>query len=124
MSDKKFVLIITHSQDRPVLVSSALKLAVNMRAMDQKVDLYLIEQGVQLAKKGYAETIQWERKDRFSSISELIDTLSSDLGVKFYACEACSHYYGVDKEMLIDNAEIKTGAFLAELLVDRQGLTF
>ncbi len=124
MHNNKFVIILTHSHDRPVLVSSALKLAVNMRAMDKEVDLYLIEQGVLLAKKGYAETIVWDQKDKFSSIHELIDTLATDFGVKFYCCEACSHYYELDNTKLVDNAEIKTGAFLAELLADRQGLTF
>jgi len=124
MSNNKFVIILTHSHDRPVLVSSALKLAVNMRAMDKEVDLYLIEQAVLLAKKGYAKNIQWERKDQFSSIHELIETLTNDFGVNIYACEACSNYYDLDKTKMIDNAEIKTGAFLAELLLNSQGLTF
>ena len=47
-----------------------------------------------------------------------------DFNVKIYACEACSHYYGLKREDLIDNAEIKSGTFLAELILEREGLTF
>ncbi|GBD99627.1 DsrE/DsrF-like family protein [bacterium BMS3Abin07] len=124
MAEKKFVFIITHSFDNPDKAAGALQLATNMKAFDAEVDIFLMDKGVTLAKKGFAETVEWQKKDEFSPLHELIKTLSEDLDVKFYVCASCVKHFDIDKANLIPNAEIKPGSFLGEMLMERQGLTF
>ncbi|WP_420266689.1 DsrE family protein [Candidatus Magnetominusculus dajiuhuensis] len=124
MADKKFVFIITHSFDNPDIAAGALQLAVNMKAFDTQLDFFLMDKGVLLAKKGFSDTLVWQNKDQFSPVSDLITTLTEDLGAKFYICASCVKHYELDKAELIPNSEIKPGTFLGEMLLERQGLTF
>ncbi|MBF0319329.1 MAG: DsrE family protein [Nitrospirae bacterium] len=124
MADKKFVFIITHSFDNPDIAAGALQLAVNMKAFDTQVDFFLMDKGVLLAKKGFAETLIWQHKDQFSPVANLLKTLTEDLDAKFYICASCVKHYELDKAELIPNSEIKPGTFLGEMLLERQGLTF
>ena len=121
---KKFVFIITHSYDNPDKVAGALQLATNMKAFDVTLDFFLMDRGALLAKKGFAETLTWQKKDEFSPIADLIKTLVEDFGVKFYICASCVKHYDLDKVELIPNAETKPGSFLGEMLLEREGLTF
>ena len=101
-----------------------MQLATNMKAFDTELDVFLMDEGVLLAKKGFAETLTWQKKDQFSPLHQLIKTLVDDFGVKFYICASCVKHYELDKEELITNAEVKPGSFLGEMLLERQGLTF
>jgi predicted peroxiredoxin len=124
MAEKKFVFIITDSYDNPDKVAGALQLATNMKALDATVDFFLMDKGALLAKKGYAETLIWQKKDEFSPIADLMKTLIDDFGVKFYICASCVKQYELDKVELIPNSEAKPGSFLGEMLLEREGLTF
>ena len=121
---KKFVFIITHSYDNPDKVAGALQLATNMKAFDATLDFFLMDKAVLLAKRGFAETLIWQTKDEVSPLADLVKTLSEDLGARFYICASCVKHYGLDKEELIPNSEIKPGSFLGEMLMEREGLTF
>ena len=121
---KKFVFIITHSYDNPDKVAGALQLATNMKAFDVTLDFFLMDRGALLAKKGFAETLTWQKKDEFSPVADLIKTLTEDFDVKFYICASCVKHYDLDKVELIPNAEARPGSFLGEMLLEREGLTF
>lgn len=125
MENKKFVFTITHSYDRPDVVAGALQLASNMKAFDIDLVFFLMDNGVLLAKKGFAETL-WDlqKKDEFSPANELLKTLVEDFDVKVYICASCVKHYGLDKAELVKNAEIKPGSFLGEMLLERQSVTF
>jgi predicted peroxiredoxin len=124
MAQKKFIFIITHSFDRPDLAAGALQLAANMRAFDIEVDFFLMDNGAALAEKGFAETLTWQRKDQFAPCGEMIKTLTEDFGCSFYICASCVKHFCLDKVELIPNSEVKPGSFLAEMLLERQALTF
>jgi predicted peroxiredoxin len=124
MAQKKFVFIITHSFDNPDKVAGALQLAVNMKAFDVTLDFFLMDNGAPLAKKGFAETLIWQKNDEFSPVAALMKTLIEDFGVKFYICASCVKHYGLDKAELVPNSEIKPGSYLGEMLLEREGLTF
>jgi predicted peroxiredoxin len=123
MAEKKFVFILTAAADRADVVAGAMQLATNMKAFDVELDFFLLDQGVLLAKKGYAETMK-QNPDEFSPAHELINTLTEDFGVKFYICASCVKHYGLDQAERIPNSEIKPGSFLGEMLLERQSLTF
>lgn len=124
MAEKKFVFIITHSYDNPDKVAGALQLATNMKAMDINLDIFLMDRGVLLAKKGFAESLTYQKKDEFSPIADLLKTLTEDFDVKLYICASCVKHYELDKVELLKNSEIRPGTFLAEMLLEREGLTF
>lgn len=124
MADKKFVFILTSSYDRPEVVAGAMQLAANMRAFDVEVDFFLMDKAAPLARKGFAETLVWQKKDQFSPIHELMKTLIEDFDTKFYICSSCVKHYDLENAELIENSEIKPGAFLGEMLLEREGLTF
>ena len=124
MADKKFVFILTHSYDRPDLVAGAMQLATNMKAFDMELDFFLMDRGVLLAKRGFAETLTWQKKDEFSPVRSLMETLTQEFGAKLYICASCVKHYELDKAELLPNSEIKPGSFLAEMLLDRTPMTF
>jgi len=124
MAEKKFVFIITHSYDNPDKVAGALQLAANMKALDITLDFFLMDKGVLLAKKGFAESLTWQKKDEFSPVANLLKTLIEDFGVKFYICASCVKHYELDTAEKVPNSEVKPGSFLGEMLLEREGLTF
>jgi predicted peroxiredoxin len=124
MEKKKFIFILNSSFDKPDHAAGALQLATNMKAFDVELDFFLINEAALLAKKGFAETITWQKKNGFSPVAELLKTLIEDFGVKFYVCASCVKPYGMDGAELIKNAEIKPGSFLGELLMERQSVSF
>ncbi|MFC1549406.1 DsrE family protein [Nitrospirota bacterium] len=124
MADKKFVFILTSSYDRPDVMAGAMQLAANMKAFDAELDFFLMDNAALLAKKGFAETLTWQKKDQFSPLPELIKTLTEDFGVKFYICASCVKHNGINESNIIPNSEIKPGSFLGEMLMERQSLSF
>jgi predicted peroxiredoxin len=124
MEKKKFIFILNSSFDKPDNAAGAMQLASNMKAFDVELDFFLINEGALLAKKGFAETITWQKKNGFSPIADLLKTLIEDFGVKFYVCASCIKPYGLEGAELIKNAEIKPGSFLGELLMERQSVSF
>lgn len=124
MADKKFVFVLTASYDRPDVMAGAMQLAVNMKAFDAELDFFLMDNAALLAKKDFASTITWQKKDQFSPLAELIKTLTEDFDVKFYICASCVKHAGIDESNIIPNAEIKPGSFLGEMLLTREALTF
>ena len=124
MADKKFVFILTRSYDNPDVVAGAMQLAANMKAFDIELDFFLMDRAVLLAKKDFAESLTWQKKDEFSPVASLMKTLTEDFGAKFYICASCVKHYGLDKAELIANSEIKPGSYLAEMLLERTPLTF
>jgi predicted peroxiredoxin len=125
MENKKFVFILTHSYDRPDIVAGAMQLASNMKAFDIDLDFFLMDNGVLVAKDGFAATLSGlQKKDEFSPVDQLMKTLIEDFGVKFYICASCVKHYGLDKAALVKTAEVKPGSFLGEMLLERQSVSF
>ena len=90
MENRKFVFILTHSYDRPDIVAGAMQLASNMKAFDIDLVFFLMDNGVLIAKKGFAETLfELQKKDEFSPVHELLKTLTEDFGVPVYICASC-----------------------------------
>ena len=115
MENKEFVFIISHSVDEPERAAAALQLASNMLVFDAKIDFFLMLRGVHLARKDFADIITWQHS--FSPLKELIKTVTEDFECKFYVCASCVEPEGIKDVPLIDNAEIKPGSYLGELLM-------
>jgi predicted peroxiredoxin len=90
-----------------------------MKAFEDSIEvvIFLLGEGVQLAKKGVAETISMEMEGTQVNVGELLE-LVVELDVKFYVCHAFMPGFGVTADDLIEGAEPKSSAYLGELLLD------
>jgi predicted peroxiredoxin len=120
MEKKKYIFLLSHATERPLEVIVQMKMATNMKAFDDEaeIDFFLMGEGVQLAKKGIAETITAELEGQTVVVGDMLKTLTEDFSVKFFVCHAFMPSYGMKKEDLIENAEMKSSSYLGELLLD------
>ena len=120
MEKKKFLFILSHASKNPVEAVGLMRIATNMKAFDEncEIDFFLIDEAVLIAKKGFAETITVELEGQTVSVGELMSTLIKDFKVKFYVCPAFMPAFGIRKEDLIENIEIKPSSHLGELLLE------
>ncbi len=118
MEAKKFLFVLSHATSNPREVVVLLKIVSNMKAFDDTAEIavFLVGEGVELAKKGVAGTISMELEGNKVNVGELVE-MTADLGIKFYVCHAFMPGHGVLKEELIPNAEVKSSSYLGELLL-------
>jgi len=118
METKKYIFIMSHATTNPMEAIGLFKIAANMMAFDDTVELcfFLIGEGVQMAKKGVAQTITMEMEGKQVNVGELLEAIS-EFGVKFYVCQAFMPGFGVTKEELIENSEVRSSSYLGELLL-------
>jgi len=116
--NKKFVFILSQVTSNPLQVLGIMKIAANMKAFDDSIDLavFLIGEGVQLAKKGVVENISLEFEGKKVNFGEMLEMLI-ELEVKFYICHAFMPGFGMTTENTIPSAELKSSAYLGELLL-------
>ena len=116
---KKYLFTISHSTSSPLEAIGILKIASNMKAFDEEADIvvFLLGEGVQLAKKGVASAISMELEGAVTNVGELIE-MAVDIGVKFYVCHAFMPGFGVTPDDLIEGAAVQSSAHLGELLLD------
>ena len=119
MEKKKYLFTLSHATTNPMEVIGIFKIVSNMMAFDDSIEavIFLLGEGVQLAKKGVAETITMEMEGKPVNVGELLEMVL-ELGVKFYVCHAFMPGFGVTQEELIEGAEPKSSAYLGELLLD------
>ena len=119
MSGKKYVFTISHATTNPMESIGIFKIASNMMAFDDSIQvaIFLFGEGVQLAKKGVANSISMEMEGKPVNVGELVE-LAIELGMKFYVCHAFMPGFGVTADDLIEGAEPKSSAYLGELLLD------
>ena len=120
MEKKKYIFVLSNATKNPMEVIGMMKIATNMKAFDDSIDLdfFLIGEGVQLAKKGLADTISMEMEGQIVRVGEMLTTLTEDFGVKFFVCHAFMPAFGIAKEDLIESAEVRSSSYLGELLLD------
>lgn len=118
MSDKKFVFTIAHVTSNPIEVLGIMKIASNIKAFSDETEIaiFLIGEGVELAKKGVVENMTIEFEGKPVNFGEMLEMLI-DFDVKFYVCHAFMPGHGVTQENLIAGAEIKSSSYLGELLL-------
>lgn len=120
MEKKKYIFVLSHSTSKPIEAIGLMKIAMNMKAFDDNVELdfFLIGEGVQLAKKGVADTISMEMEGQKIVVGEMLNTLIEDFNVKFFVCHAFMSAFSISKDDLIRNSEVKASSYLGELMLD------
>ena len=118
MESKKFLFVLSHATSNPMEVIVMLKIVSNMKAFDDEAEIaiFLVGEGVELAKKGVAKTMTMELEGNQVNVGELLDMMP-DFDVKMYVCHAFMPLHNVLKEDLIEGAEMKGSSYLGELLL-------
>jgi predicted peroxiredoxin len=116
---KKFLFTISHAASRPMEAIGILKIASNIKAFDDETEIvvFLLGEGVQLAKKGVGSTISMELEGAQTNVGDLLE-MGVDIGIKFFVCHAFMPGFGVSNDDLIAGAEPKSSSYLGELLLD------
>jgi predicted peroxiredoxin len=116
---KKFLFTISHSTSSPMEAIGILKIASNMKAYedDAQIVLFLLGEGVQLAKKSVASSISMELEGTTANVGELME-MAVETGIKVYVCHAFMPGFGVKPEELMEGAEAKSSSYLGELLLE------
>ncbi len=120
MEKKKYIFVLSHSTSNPIEAIGLMKIAMNMKAFDDSIELdfFLIGEGVQLAKKGVADTISMEMEGQKVVVGEMLNTLIEDFNIRFFVCHAFMSAFSISKDDLIRNAEVKASSYLGELMLD------
>jgi predicted peroxiredoxin len=115
----KFLFTISHSASSPMEAIGILKISSNIKAFedDAEIVVFLLGEGVQLAKKGVGGSISMELEGAVANVGELLE-MAVEMGIKFYVCHAFMPGFGVTKEDLIEGAEPKSSSYLGELLLE------
>lgn len=118
MNSKKFLFVLSHATSNLKEVIVMLKIISNMKAFDDEAEIaiFLVGEGVELAKKGVAKNMTMELEGNQVNVGELLDMMP-DFDVKIYACHAFMPLHNVRKEDLIEGAEMKGSSYLGELLL-------
>lgn len=116
---RKFLFTISNATKNPMEVIGIYKIVSNMKAFedDAEIVIFLLGEGVQLAKKGVSAKINMEMEGKPVNIGELQE-LVVEIGVKFYVCSAFMPGFGVSKDDLLEGFEEKSSAYLGEMLLD------
>ena len=115
---KKYLFLLSEANSNPMQMLGIMKVAANMKAFDDSIDLviFLIGEGVELAKKGVVNNISIDFEGNKVNFGEMLELLM-DLEVKIIVCHGFMPGYGLTNEDLIPNAEVKSSAYIGELLL-------
>lgn len=114
---KKFLFTISHATSSPLEAIGILKIASNMKAFDEDADIvvFLLGEGVQLAKKGVASAISMELEGATANVGELIE-MAMEIGIRLSVCHAFMP--GAKQEDLLEGVQIQSSSNIGELLLD------
>jgi len=116
---KKFLFTISHSTSSPMEAIAILKIASNMKAFedDAEIVIFLLGEGVQLAKKSVAASISMELEGSTANVGEMLE-MAVEIGIKVYVCHGFMPGFGVAAADLMEGTVAKSSANLGELLLE------
>jgi predicted peroxiredoxin len=112
--------VTTFTNEDADRVATPLVLANSALANGKDVLIWLTMEGVELAKKGSAETLT---PISFSPVSELLDTYIEN-GGRIGICPPCAKTHGLSDENIIDNAELMGAVAMLDETSGRQTFSF
>jgi uncharacterized protein involved in oxidation of intracellular sulfur len=113
MNDK-LLIILSHGTDNPNKSTRALHLAKVARENGKDVKIFLLDDGVLIAKKGVTDNLRSATGD----IAADLMTFLEDFEVPIYACTPCAKARFLTDADLVKNASMQTGATLIKLTSD------
>ncbi len=118
---KKLVIMVTHGTDHPEMATIPFVMGGAAASADVEVVMGFQGAGVELVKKGVAETVT---APEFKPLAELLTTIR-EFGGTFLVCAPCIKSRGIGEEELVEGAHVVTaGRFIAEVVSATNALVY
>ena len=114
---KKYMMIISHSNDKPHMACVSMGLASCLVLDGADVALFFMSNGAKIAQKGMAETIVVEE-----NIASVKDSLSiiREGDAKLYVCKIDLKHFGIPEDELLDDVKVVDLMDVSTLMLDRE----
>ena len=117
---KKYLMIITHSDDDQDRANGAVGMAVSLISEGADLALFFVFEGAKIARRGVAETIEG---DHMTPVRELFPMVL-EAGLPMYVCGACVKKYQIPEEEFIPGITIATLPTVTAEMLDRETIMF
>jgi predicted peroxiredoxin len=117
---KKYLLVITHSDDDQDRANGAINMAVSLLSEGAELALFFIFEGAKMAHKGVAETIAGEHMTPVRELFPMV--LEADLPM--YVCGACVKKYKIPEDEIVAGIKIATLPTVTAEMLDRETIMF
>lgn len=108
-------ITLTHHESDENNVTLAFSMGIKALEKGHTVDILLLSHGVHLAEKGYGDKIDIGAP--FEPVKSLIPAFV-EMGGKVKVCSACVEHNNVDKNNLIDGAEMIKSDDVIDILME------
>ena len=118
---RKLVIMVTHGPDDPEMATIPFVMGGAAASADVAVVMGFQGAGVELVKKGVAETVI---APEFKPLGELLKTIQ-EFGGTFLVCAPCIKSRGIPEGDLVEGAHVVTaGRFVAEIVSATNALVY
>lgn len=117
---KKYLMVITHSDDDQDRANGAVGMAVSLISEGADLALFFVFEGAKMARQGVAETIEG---DHMTPVRELFPMVL-EAGLPMYVCGACVKKYQIPEEEFIPGVKIATLPTVTAEMLDRETIMF
>ena len=117
---KKYMLVITHSEDDHDRTNGAVGMAVSLLSDGADLALFFVFEGAKMARKGIAETIEGEYMTPVRELFPMI--LEAELPM--YVCGACVKKYNIPEDEIVTGVKIATLPTVTAEMMDRETIMF
>ena len=117
---KKYLMVITHSDDNQDRANGAVGMAVSLLSEGADLALFFVFEGAKMARKGVAETIEGAH---MTPVRELFPMILKE-ELPMYVCGACVKKYNISTEEIIPGIKIATLPTVTAEMMDRETIMF
>jgi|SRR5690625_4259771 len=114
MEQKDLLITLTAHERDENNVTIAFTMGVKAVEKGHQTEIILLSDAVHLAEKNYADKIDIGAP--FEPIKDLLETYLKQ-GGKLKVCSSCMEHNGVDKENIIDGADIITADYVVDAIM-------
>jgi len=117
---KKYMMIITHSDDDHDRANGAVGMAASLLSEGAELALFFVFEGAKLVRNGVAETIAG---DHMTPVRELFPMVL-EAKLPMYVCGACVKKYNIPEDEIITGVKIATLPTVTSEMMDRETIMF
>ena len=117
---KKYLMVITHSNDDQDRANGAFGMVASLLSEGADLALFFIFEGAKMARKGVAETIEGEH---MTPVRELFPMVL-EAGLPMYVCSACVKKYNIPEDEIVAGIKIATLPTVTAEMMDRETIMF
>ena len=117
---KKYLMVITHSDDDQDRANGAVGMAVSLLSEGADLALFFVFEGAKMARRGVAETIEGAHMTPVRELFPMV--LEAELPM--YVCGACVKKFNIPEDEIIPGIKIATLVSVTAEMLDRETIMF